>query len=45
VKPVEAGKASVAIADDDNLGAAVVVVVLAPDGQVLQKKVTTVGES
>ncbi|MCP5179006.1 MAG: BREX-1 system phosphatase PglZ type B [Pseudomonadales bacterium] len=43
VKPVEAGKASVAVADDDNLGAAAVVVVLAADGQVLQKHPTTVG--
>jgi hypothetical protein len=44
VKPLEAGKASVAVASDDNLGAAAVVVVLAADGQVLQKKATTVGE-
>lgn len=43
VKPVEGGKASVAVADDDNLGAAAVVVVLAVDGQVLQKQATTVG--
>lgn len=43
VKPLEAGKASVAVADDDNLGAAAVVVVLAADGQVLQKQATTVG--
>jgi len=45
VKPVEGGKASVAVADDDNLGAAAVVVVLAADGQVLQKQATTVGGS
>jgi hypothetical protein len=43
VKPLEDGKASVAVADDDNLGAAAVVVVLAADGQVLQKQATTVG--
>jgi hypothetical protein len=43
VKPLEDGKASVAVADDDNLGAAAVVVILAADGQVLQKQATTVG--
>jgi hypothetical protein len=43
VKPVESGKASVAVADDENMGAAAVVVVLAADGQVLQKQATTVG--
>lgn len=43
VKPLEAGKASVAVADDDNLGAAAVVVILGADGQVLQKQATTVG--
>lgn len=43
VKPLEAGKASVAVADDDHLGVAAVVVVLAADGQVLQKLATTVG--
>lgn len=43
VKPVEGGKASVAVADADNMGAAAVVVVLAADGQVLQKQATTVG--
>jgi len=43
VKPLEGGKASVAVADDDNLGAAAVVVVLAADGQVVQKQTTTVG--
>lgn len=43
VKPLEAGKASVAVADDDHLGSAAVVVVLAADGQVLQKQTTTVG--
>src|SRR5690606_29257325 len=35
VTPLEAGKASVAVADDDNLGAAAVVVILGADGQVL----------
>ena len=43
VKPLEAGKASLAVADDDNLGAAVVVVILGADGLVLQKQATTVG--
>jgi hypothetical protein len=43
VKPLEAGKASVAVADYDNMGAAAVVVVLAADGQVLQKQATTIG--
>jgi hypothetical protein len=43
VKPLEAGKASVAVAEDDNLGAAAVVVILTADGQVLQKQATTVG--
>ncbi|MBS0349082.1 MAG: BREX-1 system phosphatase PglZ type B [Proteobacteria bacterium] len=42
VKPLAGGKASVAVADDDNLGSAAVVVVLGADGQVLQKQVTTV---
>jgi hypothetical protein len=43
VKPVEGGRANVAVADDDNLGAAAVVVVLSADGQVIQKHATTVG--
>ncbi len=43
VKPLEVDKASVAVADDDNLGAAAVVVILGADGQVLQKQATTVG--
>lgn len=43
VKPLDAGKASLAVVDDDHLGAAAVVVVLAADGQVLQKQATTVG--
>jgi hypothetical protein len=42
-KPVENGKASLAVADDDNMGVAAVVVVLSADGQVLQKQATTVG--
>jgi hypothetical protein len=42
-KPLEAGKASVAVADPDNHGIAAIVVVLAEDGQVLQKQATTVG--
>jgi hypothetical protein len=43
VKALEGGKANVALADDDNLGAAAVVVILAADGQVLLKQATTVG--
>lgn len=43
VKAVENGKASLAVADDDNMGVAAVVIVLSADGQVLQKQATTVG--
>lgn len=43
VKALKDGKASVAVADDENLGVAAIVVVLSPDGQVLQKQATTVG--
>ena len=43
-KPVEGGKASLAVADDEQMGAAAVVVVLGSDGEVLQKQSTTVGE-
>jgi hypothetical protein len=42
-KAVQAGKASLAVADDDNVGVAAVVVLLGPDGTVLQKSPTTVG--
>ena len=42
-KSVESGKANLAVADDDHVGVAAVVVVLGPDGEVLQKQVTTVG--
>lgn len=42
-KAVKDGKASLAVADDDNLGVAAVVVLLGPDGAVLQKSPTTVG--
>jgi len=42
-KPVDGGKASVAVADDDQMGSAAVVVVLSPAGDVLQKQATTVG--
>jgi len=45
VKPLESGKANVAVADDEHEGAAAVVVVLAPDGSVVQKHTTTVGEN
>ena len=43
LKPLENGKASLAVADDDNQGVAAVVVVLDANGQVIQKQVTTVG--
>lgn len=42
-KPFDGGKASLAIADDEHMGAAAVVVVLSAEGEVLQKQVTTVG--
>jgi hypothetical protein len=44
VKSIEAGKASLAVADDEYLGAAALVVVLGANGEVLQKQATTVGE-
>lgn len=44
VKPLQGGKASLAVADDEQMGAAAVVVVLGADGEVLQKRTTTVGE-
>lgn len=44
-KPFVDGKASVAVADDEHMGAAAVVVVLGADGQVLQKQATAVGEN
>lgn len=44
VKLIDAGKASLAVADDEHLDAAAVVVVLDADGKVLQKQATTVGE-
>lgn len=43
-KPLDGDKASLAVADDEQMGAAAVVVVLGPDGEVLQKQATTVGE-
>lgn len=44
-KPLDAaGKASLAVLDDDHAGAAAVVVVLNADGEVVQKQSTTVGE-
>lgn len=43
VKAVEAGKANLAVADDEHMGSAAVVVVLGPSGDVLQKQATTVG--
>lgn len=43
VKPLEHGKASVAVKDDEDMGSAAVVVVLTADGEVIQKQATTVG--
>lgn len=42
-KPLDGGKASLAVADDEYMGAAAVVVVLSAEGEVLQKQATTVG--
>ncbi len=42
-KPLDGGKASLAVADDEHMGAAAVVVVLDAEGEVLQKQATTVG--
>lgn len=42
-KALDGGKASLAVADDEHMGAAAVVVVLGADGEVLQKQATTVG--
>ena len=42
-KPLDGGKASLAIADYEYMGAAAVVVVLSAEGEVLQKRATTVG--
>lgn len=44
VKPIENGKGSLAVADDSSEGTAAFVVVLDGDGNVVQKKSTTVGE-
>jgi hypothetical protein len=44
VKPLEGGKANLAVADDDHLGVVVAVVVLNQAGEVVQKATTTVGE-
>jgi len=43
-KLLDGGKVSLAVADDEQMGAAAVVVVLGADGEVLQKQATTVGE-
>ena len=40
---IDVAKASLAVADDEHMGAAAVVVVLNAEGEVLQKQVTTVG--
>lgn len=42
-KSLDGGKASLAVADDEYMGSAAVVVVLSAEGEVLQKQVTTVG--
>ncbi len=42
-KPLDGGKASLAVADDEHMGAAAVVVVMSAEGEVLQKQATTVG--
>lgn len=42
-KPLDGGKASLAVVDDEHMGAAAVVVVLSAEGEVLHKQVTTVG--
>lgn len=44
VKTLESGKASLVVADDDQLGAAALIVVLDDKGHVLQKYATTIGE-
>lgn len=43
-KPLDGGKASLAVADDEQMGVVAVVVVLGADGKVLQKQSITVGE-
>ncbi|MGB3741210.1 MAG: BREX-1 system phosphatase PglZ type B [Castellaniella sp.] len=43
-KRLESGKANLAVADDGDEGCAAVVVVLSANGQVIQKRPTTVGE-
>lgn len=43
IKALDGGKASLAVADDEHMGAAAVVVVLNAEGEVLQKQATTVG--
>ncbi len=43
IKPLDSGKANLAVADDEHMGTAAVVVVLGPDGEVVQKQATTVG--
>jgi hypothetical protein len=42
-KPLDGGKASLAVAEDEQMSAAAVVVVVSADGEVLQKQATTVG--
>ena len=42
-KPLDGGKASLAVPDDEHMGATAVVVVLSAEGEVLQQQATTVG--
>ena len=42
-KPLDGGKASLAVPEDEHMGAAAVVVVLSAEGEVLQQQATTVG--
>ena len=44
VRPLEGGKANLAVVDDEQMGSAAFVVVLNQDGEVIQKATTTVGE-
>lgn len=43
VKPVEDGKVKLMVPNDEDMGSAAVVVVLGPNGEVIQKQATTVG--
>jgi hypothetical protein len=45
VKALEDGKANLVVVDDEHFGVAAVVVILSADGQVIQRRITTVGEN